>query len=118
MKPVEFEQHNTLWRGWPADEEKGIEEVGDLHAFRIGNESWSCWALSEEEMDEVMSTGVVWLNVHGAHPPVFVGGISPFTPAAGGNHEQEERQGSEREPEPEGRDTGSEAATGSGEPVD
>ena len=74
--PNKFPQANAVWRGWPAG--NGKEAVADLHAYRDKQRSISCWELTAAEVAEVMRTGRVWLHVFGQHPPVYVGGESPF----------------------------------------
>ena len=74
--PTDFEGTNFLWKGWPADPETGRPEVGDLpvREDRDQRTSVSCWKLSESELAEVARSGVVWLQVVGQHPPVYVAG--------------------------------------------
>ena len=69
-EPSKFPEANAEWVG-----EGGI---GSLPAFREGVENISRWELTEEELVEVASTGVVWLHVWGNHPAVCVAGESPF----------------------------------------
>lgn len=75
--PREFDRSNMTWKG-PAP------GIGDLPAFREGDETISCWQLTPEERDEIAEEGVVWLRVWGRHPPVAVEGISPWADARGG----------------------------------
>ena len=49
----------------------------------------SCWKLTPEEIEEVARTGVVWLHVWAAtHPPLYIGGETPFRERAKGEGEQ------------------------------
>ena len=57
------------------------EDVADLPVFRHNGGVISCWQLTEEEVSEVMRTGLIWLHVNGpTHPPVYVNGKRPFPP--------------------------------------
>ena len=71
-EPIEFNEQNTIWRG-PGD-------VDDLpaHLNPETGQTISCWYLNEMELEAIARTAKVWLYVWGQHPPVFVGGQSPF----------------------------------------
>lgn len=44
----------------------------------------SCWKATQEELDEIVRTGRVWLTVWGnTMPPACVSGSTPFEPAHG-----------------------------------
>lgn len=53
----------------------GSENVGELATFTNGHCSVSCWALSPEEIGEIVRTGRVFLSVLSGRtqPPVYVG---------------------------------------------
>lgn len=53
---------------------KGEEDrVGDLHVFRNRGGLISAWALSDEEVAEIVRTRTVYLSIMGGGmPPVFV----------------------------------------------
>lgn len=55
------------------------EECGSLLAFTDGQQVISCWKLSEEELEEVKKTGVIWLSVWGQQPPVYLSSLSMLT---------------------------------------
>ena len=76
-KPIQFQEANMVWKGWPADTER--TEVLDLPAHRSGDQTISCWKLSWLERLNVLFRGVAWVYVYGQCPPVAVGGIKPFT---------------------------------------
>ena len=72
MQAIPFpEQNSTL---------NGGGDVSDLPVFRDGNQVISCWALTPEELSEIMTTGCVYLCVLSptTHPPVKVTGEYPF----------------------------------------
>ena len=81
---VEFEEANTVWRGWAEDEDRPA--VDDLPAHQDEQRSISCWQLTAEELAEVARTGRVWLHVWGRQPPVYVGGDYPFVRGENGVH--------------------------------
>lgn len=59
--------------------------VRDLPCYRDNNGVISCWQLTAAEMAEVARAGRVWLHVQArTHPPVYVGGVSPFKKPAKG----------------------------------
>lgn len=70
--PTHFKEANMTW--------KGYDDVEDLPAFRdeVEGVSVSCWKLTWCERVKALFTGRVWLQVWGTHPPVNVGGSSPF----------------------------------------
>lgn len=69
-KPVGFEGANMLFIGPPNS------DIGDLETFYDGQQVVSAWRLSDEELDEVKRTGVVWLSVQTPRtPPVLVSGF-------------------------------------------
>jgi len=71
--PTTFEGQNHIWKG-------PTEDVDDLPSFYDPerHETISCWRLTDEEMNRVTETGVIWLHVWGGHPPVAVSGECPF----------------------------------------
>ena len=66
-KPISFEQANTVWRGWPKDEER--DEVLDLPAFREGPMTISAWKMTWRERCKALFTGVLWLHVCASTAP-------------------------------------------------
>lgn len=73
--PKEFDEVNQIWKGWEADESKGLDKVNDLPVHRTETESISMWQLSDEELKEINKTKTVWLSIVGEiHPPVFITG--------------------------------------------
>lgn len=69
-KPVGFEGANFVFTAPPT---MTPDECGDLEVFRNGNQIVSCWRLSEDELERVAETGVVWLSIVGAGmPPVNI----------------------------------------------
>ena len=72
---IHFPGVNRVWKGWEADPATGREPVNDLSVMSTEQgEQISCWQLTEAERVEVARTGVVWLAVVGAQPPVIVAG--------------------------------------------
>ena len=72
MHPVSFpEQNDTLGGGG---------EVDDLPIFRDGTQIISCWALTPEELGEIIATGRIYLCVlsPSTHPPIKITGEYPF----------------------------------------
>lgn len=55
---------------------KGQEHrVHDLEVARFDDHSVSCWRLTDEELEEVKRTGVVWLRTDGLGMyPIYVSG--------------------------------------------
>ena len=72
-EPISFPHVNRTWWG-PGD-------MGDLPVHQDETANVSCWKLTEQELEEVAATGVIWLTVWGGHPPVNVTGHDPFTEA-------------------------------------
>lgn len=75
-KPIHFKQANTVWKGWPKDEQR--EEVLDLPAFKKDSLTISAWKMTWRERLKALFSGVLWLHVHGQHPPVYVSSDYPF----------------------------------------
>ncbi|MER8615995.1 hypothetical protein NKG99_03940 [Mesorhizobium sp. M1409] len=67
---VDFPQSNQFLGPPP-----GAENVSGLRTFTNGHCSVSCWQLSDEEIDEIVSTRRVFISVLSGktQPPVFVG---------------------------------------------
>lgn len=82
MVPSKFPQSNTVMTSPKSDDPNF--ECQDLHVYREGDENGqpgfiSCWEPTKEELEDIVSTGKVWLKIYGyAHPPVWVGGHNPF----------------------------------------
>lgn len=77
MKPVKFPHQNCVYGDTQA-------EYYPLPAHRVGDEAGrviSCWQLTDEEVEEVASTGKVWLTLftfNGALQPVAIQATDPF----------------------------------------
>lgn len=70
--PVGFDGANEMYLAPPDSPQN---EYGDLPAFVDNTQVISCWRLTEKELEEVRSTGVVWLSVKGhLVPPLLVSG--------------------------------------------
>lgn len=68
---VGFEGANHLLKA-PKEQESSVY---DLPIFRDQVGIISCWRLSDEELEEVKRTGVVWLQVLGpTHYPLIISG--------------------------------------------
>lgn len=79
-EPVEFSEATGVMK---KPESMSDELCVDLPVLSIQTDGqiihFSCWKLSEEEKEEVLKTGKVWLVCYSAaHPPIYVGGIKPF----------------------------------------
>lgn len=49
------------------------DECVDLPVFADGQQVISCWRLSEDEIEHIRETGVIWLSVQGGGmPPVAI----------------------------------------------
>lgn len=71
--PVGFEGADFTFCAPPGTE----ETIRDLHVFKAEDHTASCWRLTQEELEEVNRTGVVWLRIMGhAMPPVYVSGTA------------------------------------------
>lgn len=69
-QPKDFPEANVVL-GPPL----GCEDsVVQMQVRRMDGSIVSCWRLDQEEIEEIVRTGVVWLSVWGAHtqPPVMV----------------------------------------------
>lgn len=73
MKAITFPEQNSTF---------GAEGCFDLPVCKVstpqGVEHISCWQLSEEDLEIVKETGVIWLGVLNCQPPVFVSAEYPF----------------------------------------
>jgi len=71
--PVGFEGAKGVADAAPGEE----AYVRPLPMYMDEQQIISCWRLSEEELQNINATGVVWLSVTnvGILPPVFVSGI-------------------------------------------
>lgn len=80
MVPTDFEGSNLVLGKPP---EMLDEDCTPLNV-RIGQESGypvivSCWKLTQEEVDELIKTGRIYLTVYGQMmPPVSLSGKKPF----------------------------------------
>lgn len=80
MKPIHFEQVNTIFSAPPGVPET---ECGQLPAYVHQDEtscfSLSCWQLTAKEMREINRTGRLWLFVSApGQPPVSIQTRDPF----------------------------------------
>ena len=72
-EPTNFEFVNEYWYGSGDVGELPVQEVQGTY------EQISCWQLTDEEIDEIVRTGKVWLHVWAPiHPAVSVNGTSPW----------------------------------------
>lgn len=70
--PVGFEGSNKTYYA-----PKGMENCGDLQCFVTPTETISCWRLTDDELEQVNKTGVVWLSISGhPTPPSLVSGTA------------------------------------------
>ncbi len=68
--PVGFEGANSVMLA-PSN----MNSCGDLQCFKSDNQIISCWRLTEDEINKILETGVVWLSIMGEQmPPVLIGG--------------------------------------------
>jgi hypothetical protein len=76
MEPIRFDQATDVL-GAPQGKEG---EIGGMPIYRHPDGLIvSCWKLSEEELEEVKRTGIVWLWVMGPDTyPLAMDGISPW----------------------------------------
>lgn len=67
---IEFAGANKIYKA-----PEGREDVSDLHTFVNGTAVVSAWRLTDEEMEQVKQTGIVFLSVLSGNVlfPVFVG---------------------------------------------
>lgn len=74
--PVGFEGANQVFQAPPGD-----DNCRDLETFTNGDVVISAWRLSDEELEQVKETGVVWVSVHmgGRTPPIYVSGTALVT---------------------------------------
>lgn len=81
--PTRFPESNAVLVGSPEDKAAGTVLDLPIHRYRDldgGHHVISKWRLDPAERAEVERTGDVWLHSWGVtHPPISVGGISPFT---------------------------------------
>lgn len=80
MKPVEFDEQNIVFKkpeGW-----ENIE-CDDLPACvdNINRKTYSCWELTDEELEKVKKTKKVWLAMTACPPcPAFLTVTNPIKP--------------------------------------
>lgn len=81
-KAIPFKEANIEMKAPP-----GMEDlVEDVQVFgvkgpRNSNLYFTCWALTDAEIEEVKRTGVIWVGIMGGPmQPVMVSGTKPFTP--------------------------------------
>lgn len=81
MIPVEFKYQNKVFT---KPEDMTDEQCQSLNVWQGKDQSGfpniiSCWKLSEDDMNTIKETGVVWLTiVANGMPPVYVGSENPF----------------------------------------
>lgn len=72
IRPVEFPEMNKKYV---------LADVEDsfLPAFQNEEMIISCWKVTDEDLEIIKQTGVVWLRVYGkAQPPVIIQAELPF----------------------------------------
>ena len=51
------------------------EDCRDLQIFRDSEKVISCWRLTDEELEVVKETGIIWFYCMGrTHPPIYISG--------------------------------------------
>ena len=81
---IAFPEANTVL-GPPTPEDAAADTVYALHVYRYRDldgkpHVLSKWQLTDEELEEVKRTGVVWFSCWGnTHPPMWISGKDPFT---------------------------------------
>jgi hypothetical protein len=70
--PVEFKGANRVLT---APKGRDSLSCSDLHVYNNGHSSTSCWKLSQEEIEEIVKTGKIYVTVWFgmSQPPVYVG---------------------------------------------
>lgn len=66
MKPINFEGSNIKYT---KPESWDDEDCGDLPAYKANDKKlgpfiMSCWELSDEELQDIIKSKRVWLNIH------------------------------------------------------
>ncbi len=84
--PIPFPESNAVLVGAPEDKAAGTVLDLPIHRYRDLDNAHhviSKWQLDPAERSEVERTGQVWLHSWGVtHPPISVGGLSPFASVA------------------------------------
>ena len=85
---IDFEEANArLGAPTPEDEAAGTVYALPVHRFRDldgQHHVLSKWKLTEDELQEIARTGVVWFSCWGqTHPPMNILGHSPFVDPRG-----------------------------------
>lgn len=74
MKPTEFKEQNCTYA-------KDQKEYSPLPSFRTPDgEVTSCWKLTNEELQEIIKTGTIWVSVLTFNHPLQPMSISGFKP--------------------------------------
>lgn len=77
MNPIKFEEQNVTYIA---------EGCKDLPAYKGENQIISCWQLTEQDLETIKETGVIWFSVAGqSQPPIWLGTEKPFTEVGAGN---------------------------------
>lgn len=78
IDPIPFPESNICLKPAPGNE----DTVSDLDIYRDDDGRMvSKWKLSQDEIEEINRTGVIWLWVFAQrHPPVTLTTRDPFTP--------------------------------------
>lgn len=70
MKPIKFEESNVTYVA---------EGCNDLPAYKGETQIISCWQLTEQDLETIKETGVIWFSVAGqSQPPIWLGTEKPF----------------------------------------
>lgn len=81
-EPVTFAEANAVLVGSPEDRAAGTVLDLPIHRYQDLDRNWhviSCWTFTPAELAEIAATGRAWLHSWGVtHPPVSIGGTSPF----------------------------------------
>lgn len=82
--PIDFPEANYKYVLNNADQQKAGEfHDSTLPVFRNGEETISCWDVTDEDLEMIKNTRQIWLRIVGPHqPPCQVTADSPFHTAA------------------------------------
>jgi hypothetical protein len=84
VEPIAFPCKNDVLCGCPGSGVKSLPIFRSAPDDPEGPYLISCWQLTQEEMEEVKRTGIVWLYTLGTTtPPVALSGKSPWPKGEG-----------------------------------